>query len=276
MGTQWENFKQNLGVWEGSFTKISPMGEVLESNPSILTLEPEENDQVRLSLSRYGTGDMSEPPVRELTQVYQSLGRHLLFFDDGCFSKGNMQMAPFSQFYSEFGFVNADRRLRFVQQFDKEGLFNGLTLIREKRAETTAPEQPQLILEQLLGKWVGQAYTLYSDLRPPESFSTTLIVKRINEQQVEQQLNFYNQTLTSTASVYNHRLEFEQGSQKMRLLLLPGGGSSLVPLQLKNRQSFLVETGWLIEPTKRKRLIRSYDNEGRWVSATLVIEEKIA
>ncbi len=274
MTAQWENFLKNLGVWEGSFTQISPTGEILDSTPSILSLEEEENNKVRLNLRRYNSGILAEPPVRELTQIYQSLGRHLLFFDDGSFSKGNIQMAPCSEFFSEYGFVNNDRRLRFVQQFDKDGAFNRLTLIREKRSETMAQEQPQLTVEQLLGKWTGQAYTLYPDLRTPETSSTTLIIKMISEQKIEQKLSFGDQTITSTAYIDGHRLEFDQGAMKMRLLLLPGGGSSLVPLQLKNRQYFFVEAGWLLESKRRKRLIRNYDNQGRWTNSTLVIEEK--
>ncbi len=272
MGTQWENFKQNLGIWEGSFTQISPMGEVLESNPSILSLEPEENDKVRFSIRRYSSEGLEAPPVRELTQVYESLGRHLVFFDDGSFSKGNIQMAPFSEFFSEYGFVNQDRRLRFVQQFDKDGLFKSLTLIREKRANAIAEEQPELTIEQLEGKWTGVAHTLYPDLRPPTTDATTLEVKKINDNLVENKLSFANQTISSQASLQGNRLEFDQGTMKLRLLLLPGGGSSLVPIQLKNRQPFFVETGWLLEPKLRKRLIRNYDEQGRWTSSTLVIE----
>lgn len=276
MGSQWENFKQNLGIWEGSFTKISPVGEVLDSTSSIISLEEEDNNKVRFNIRRYGTGGIAETPVSEFTQIYQSLGRHLLFFDDGSFSKGNMQMAPFAEFVSEFGFVNHDRRLRLVQQFDRDSLFNSLTLIREKRAETIMPEQPRLTVEQLLGKWVGKSYTLYPDFRPLQTENTTLIIKMISDKQIEQKLSFGNQTITSTASLDNHCLEFEQGSLKMKLLLLPDGGSSLVPIQLKNRQSFLIEAGWLLEENRRKRLIRYYDNQGKWTSCTLVIEDKIS
>jgi hypothetical protein len=32
--------------------------------------------------------------------------------------------------------------------------------------------------------------------------------------------------------------------------------------------------GWLLSPTQRQRLIRSYDQKGEWTGITLVTEEK--
>ncbi|MEB3174709.1 MAG: DUF3598 family protein, partial [Cyanobacteriota bacterium] len=36
MGSNWENFLKNQGEWRGSFTQVSPTGEILGSTPSIL------------------------------------------------------------------------------------------------------------------------------------------------------------------------------------------------------------------------------------------------
>ena len=50
----WQNFLKNLGEWRGSFTRLTPQGEVVGSTPSILTLEGfEENKLVRFRLRRY-------------------------------------------------------------------------------------------------------------------------------------------------------------------------------------------------------------------------------
>lgn len=54
MVSQWENFLQNLGEWHGSFTQISPRGEVLQDTPSIISLEGlNDNKTVRLKLRRF-------------------------------------------------------------------------------------------------------------------------------------------------------------------------------------------------------------------------------
>ena len=46
MENNWQNFLQNLGEWRGSFTQVSLTGEILDSTPSILTLEGLEDNQL--------------------------------------------------------------------------------------------------------------------------------------------------------------------------------------------------------------------------------------
>ncbi len=53
---------------------------------------------------------------------------------------------------------------------------------------------------------------------------------------------------------------------------MPSGSNT--PLQLKLRQEFFVEVGWLVEDNIRQRLIRSYNEKGQWISATHIIEHK--
>ena len=96
MGSNWENFLKNLGEWRGSFTQLSPQGEILSSTPSILNLEAfEENQLVQFRLRRYATPDYQEPPLQDYRQDYRTLGRQIIFFDTGAFSKGSFQFAPF-------------------------------------------------------------------------------------------------------------------------------------------------------------------------------------
>ncbi len=105
----WKNFLKNMGEWQGCFTTVSPDGKLLESISSILNLEALENNQlVRFRLRRYGAEGYNSPPISDYSQEYRSLGRHLIFFDSGAFSKGSMQLAPFAEFGAEYGFVNGD------------------------------------------------------------------------------------------------------------------------------------------------------------------------
>jgi hypothetical protein len=60
----------------------------------------------------------------------------------------------------------------------------------------------------------------------------------------------------------------------MQLLCLPGGASALVPQQIQPRTPFVFEAGWLVEPSLRKRMVRSYGDKGEWVSITVVTERK--
>jgi hypothetical protein len=276
MESNWQNFLKNQGEWQGSFTSVSTEGELLNSTPSILNLEAlEDNQLVRFRLRRFGSGDYSQPPTSDYEQEYRSLGRQIIFFDTGAFSKGSLQLSPVSEFGAEYGFVTENRRLRFVQLYDRDGNLSHLTLIREFRSGTDAKERPPLTVEQLLGRWEGIACTAYPDWNPPETYKTSLEIKTTGDGYLHQQLAFGERTITSTARIDGNQLHFEEGALPRRILLLPDGTSSNTPLQVKLQQPFFVEVGWLLAENERQRLIRSYNEKGEWTSATHVIERKV-
>uniref|UniRef100_B8HWG0 Uncharacterized protein n=1 Tax=Cyanothece sp. (strain PCC 7425 / ATCC 29141) TaxID=395961 RepID=B8HWG0_CYAP4 len=275
MASNWENFLKNLGEWQGSFTQVSPAGELLDSTPSIVNLDGlDHNQRVRFRLRRFAQG-YAEPPTQDYTQEYSSIGRQNIFFDTGAFSKGSLQLAPFAEFGAEYGFVGQNRRLRFVQLFDQQGKLAHLVLIREFRQGTEAKERPPLTIAQLLGDWEGEAHTCYADWQPPEIQPTRLQVWGVEDGYLEQKLTFGETTLTSRARIEGQRLWFEDGPIPRQILLLPDGVSCLTPMEVKLRQPFFLEVGWLLAEDHRQRLIRSYNEKGEWVSATLVTERRI-
>lgn len=271
ISSQWEYLLKNLGEWQGSFTRFSPQGELIEDTPTIVTLEGQ-NDKTKIhQVVRYLTP--GQPP-QDLVLDYSSLNRSILFFENGAFSQGSMQWGPFSEFGAEFGFIAGDRRLRQVILFDKDSNFNRLTFIREKLAGSNTPEKPPLTVEQLLGEWQGEAVTIYPDFRPSNTYSTNLQIDRIENNQIEQKLTFGNRSIASKATIENSVLRFSQSNPPVQILLLPDGASCNCPVKIIPRQSFILEIGWLISPTQRQRLIRSYGEKGEWLSLTLVQEEK--
>jgi hypothetical protein len=273
MGSNWENFLKNEGEWRGSFTRITPTGEILSSTLSLLTLsrKPGDAEEVEFRLRRYASGSYDDPPSQDYQESYRSLGRQACFFDTGAFSKGSLQLAPWGEFGAEYGFVHADRRARLVQLFGSKNEPTSLTLIREFRDGTTAQERPPLQVEQLLGQWQGMATTTYADWRDPETCPTTLTIQR-QDNQLEQTLQFGGQTLASTAEIQASRLWFTESNRE--ILLLPDGVSSNIPLNMNLGRPFFVEAGWLLADNQRQRLIRSYNDKGEWVSATLVTETR--
>jgi Domain of unknown function (DUF3598) len=275
MNSNWENFLQNLGEWQGSFTNVSIEGELLDSTPSILELAgAEDNKLVTLHLRRFPAGGYTEAPISDILQEYRSLGKQVIFFDTGAFSKGSLQVAPYSEFGAEYGFVSPHRRLRFVQLFDRDNNFTKLVFIREARTGSNTPERPQLDVEQLFGKWEGVAQTFYPDGRPPESIATSLIIRDIGDRRLQQELVFAGRTIASTAKFTSNQIQFEEGTPR-RILLLPDGGSSNVPLKVSHREPFFVETGWLLGDNERQRLMRSYNDKGEWISSTHIIEHRV-
>ncbi len=275
MNSNWDNFLKNLGEWRGSFTQISPTGEFLSATPSILNLEgSEDNKLVKFRVRRY-PDSYNDIPTTDYEQENRTIGRQNVFFDTGAFSKGTIQISPVSEFGAEYGFVTENRRLRFVQLFDLAGSLNRLVLIRECRTGANTPERPQLTVEQLVGKWEGQAVTAYADLNNPDTISTRLTVNKIGIDRIEQILSFGDRQISSTARIGHNMLHFDEGENPREILLLPDGGSSNLPLQIQRHQPLFVEVGWLITDDERQRLIRNYNDKGEWISSTHVIEHRV-
>ena len=161
-----------------------------------------------------------------------------------------------------------------MQVFENDGVLEPVTLIREFREASQGVERPALTIEQLEGEWEGEARTLYPDWRNTDPYKTKLTIKR-RADSLEQTLTTPEMNFSSTGQIDGNTITFSQSNLDVRLLLLPDGVSSTTPLQIKQREPFFVEFGWLVEPNKRLRIIRRYDAEGRWVNVTLVTETKI-
>lgn len=275
MLSQWSCFLKNLGEWHGSFTRLSAKGEVTEDTPSIVTLEERENNQAVHQVVRYLPED--KPPTDvELNYTSTSLSRSILFFEDGTFCYGSTQWSPYSQFGAELGMIEGDRRLRMVQLYDNSSQLEKVVLIREKLPNSNTPERPHLTVDSLIGEWQGSAVTRYADLRNPDTFKTHLKITQTNNERVEQTLSFGDRKITSSARIEDNRLLFENSSLPIQILLLPDGASCNCPLEPKLGRNFVLEMGWLVEPLRRKRIMRTYNDKGNWTSCTLVTETKIS
>ncbi|EDY37884.1 conserved hypothetical protein [Cyanobium sp. PCC 7001] len=276
MGNQWENFCRNLGEWRGSFANLDAAGNLQSATASILTLESREEGRcVLFRLRRYGDGGYDTPPLQDHQQEYRSLGKQVVFFDNGSFSKGSLQVAPATRSGAEFGFVGHDRRWRLVQLHGESGAFESLVLIREFRAGSGASERPALTPEQLLGTWQGQAATVEADWPVPSVAPCRTSIEALPGQGLR-----LTTELGGEPEVLEGRLQGSvlaiDGPSPRQLNLLPDGGSSLVPLQVSHRQGFTVEAAWLSSPTERQRLIRRYNDRGAWISASHLIETRVA
>ena len=233
MASQWQNFLRNEGDWLGSFANLSAAGELQGETPSLLSLErAEEGRMVRFRLRRYGAEGREGTATSDYQQEYRSLGRQVVFFETGAFSKGSMQVAPDSVFGVETGFVAGDRRHRLVQLYDLAGQAVNLVLIREFRQGSTAVERPFLSMDQLLGSWQGQAATVTADWPEPQLESSSLLLEE---------------------------------STLQDCVLLADGGYSRRPAQISHRQGFTVEAGWLLHHDRLERLLRRYDSTGAWL-----------
>jgi hypothetical protein len=267
MASQWDNFLRNLGEWRGSFASLDANGAVLESTPSILTLERGEEERlVHFRLRRFADGDLNSEPSRDMTEDYRNLGRQVVFFDSGTFCKGRLQVSPGTPFGGEFGFLHGDRRHRLVQLHHENGDFANLVLIREFRAGSEAQEQPPLTLEQLQGHWSGSAATISTDWPEPDRFDCRFEVNGDGQGAL--------QIHTSTGDMCES-VKAGPAEPLLQLTWMADGGYHLTPRRVDHRSAFAVEAGWLTAPDRLERLIRRYDASGAWSSATQIIATRL-
>ncbi|MBE9114189.1 DUF3598 family protein [Nodosilinea sp. LEGE 07298] len=272
--SQWARLLKNQGTWVGSFTQVSPTGEILQDTPSEVALTPLNGGNTIRQAIRKRPPDQ---PPSETVLEYSSLGRGVLFSETGAFSQGSIQRSPVSEFGAELGLIHNAERLRIALIFPKQPSLGSLTLIREHLAESAPSHRPELSVNQLLGTWAGEAETVFPDLQPPQTMTTRLEIRPAEPGTVSQTLNFgRSPAIQSQGQVVDSTLQFGQGSQPVTVLCLPGGASASFPTDVQPGQPFFLEAGWLISPTLRQRLIRTYNAQGTWVSLTLVTEQKVS
>ncbi|NJR38868.1 MAG: DUF3598 family protein [Leptolyngbyaceae cyanobacterium CSU_1_4] len=247
MKSQWDCVLQNLGKWQGSFAHFSPQGILQEDIPSVISLEGVDNNRsIHLVLRRYYLTPESTRVPQEMVVDFSAPGRGALFFETGAFSEGGIYCFSQGTFGAESCLVDQNRRLRLVLLFDASR-FSKLTLIREQRVGTDAPEQPLLQLEDLLGEWQGQTVTRY--------FATEKVDRQSSFFRLARQEAGLNQQLDETGrSTLCHEggrrapgsaFEFEWEGQVYQTLLLPDGASATCPLQITQGNPFFLEIGWL-------------------------------
>lgn len=274
MRSQWECLLRNLGCWQGSFTRLSNRGEILEYIPSETSLELKEDNQTMRQVVRR----FYEDAPQDLVLEYRTLNKSTTFFENGAFSQGSLQFAPFTEFGAELGLIYGDRRVRLVTLYDKASQLDRFTFIREHLPSNTTPERPPLTLDDLLGKWEGEATMLSSDWLVPEVSSSTTEWQRDGDRVIMSQNPMGEQTITSLAKIDSTNpqiLHFDQDNLSVQTLFLPDGTSFTCPRAIAIRQPFRLSLSWLLNPNLHQRMIRAYDDKGGWNSLTLVTEHKV-
>ncbi|MEM9157321.1 MAG: DUF3598 family protein [Cyanobacteria bacterium P01_F01_bin.33] len=268
MPSQWDCFLKNLGQWRGSFAYLSPAGAIEKEIPSVVTLTGEDDDRaIRLTVE-YPTESH-----RNVLWRFHAPETGMTLFDNGAFSRANDGESPYLKLAVEQGLISGGRRLRLVQIFNV-GSPARVTLIQEGLPGCEDARRSPLTAEQLLGTWQGEAVEI-DPTGNQRVYSTCLTVAREGER-LHQTLQFGDREISSVARIDGSILHFEDKQPHTCVLLLSDGGSARAPIQIQQGVPFQMELGWLLEPTVRQRLVRSYDESGRWLHATLVTEHKTA
>ncbi len=273
MKSQWECVLENLGEWVGSFTTVTPTGELIEDIPSVIKLEGIRNNQaIHLVLKRfYPLPNSTERYPKEVVWDFNTPpGVGAIYFETGAFSSGILAINIGVKSIVEFSLVAGDRRFRMIKMFDINQQLDRITFVREQCQGTNTPERPHLSIADLSGRWKGNSIVLYADGRASGAVNTesTFTVSDGGYPLLEN-----SRLLTVTGSERLLKFTDEVDSQSYQMLLLPDGGYSIAPIQIALGHAFYVEIGWVYQLGKRQRLIRRYDSTGKWESVTFIEEE---
>jgi Domain of unknown function (DUF3598) len=265
MKNQMQCLAMHLGQWEGVFTNFSPDATFLSQKESVILFEEPEPKVIRQT-NRY-------PGCTDRVWEYRDLSRGLQFFEDGSFSNGRGQLAPFSDFATEQGFLHGDRKARIVHLFDTEGKASSVTTIQEVRGSYHQPISIDNPLKTLVGTWRGEALVLSPNWPEPEKLESVCTLEK-DGMQVHRQSRIGVDTVGWNGTDKDGYVDFDSYS----MVFYPGNLWAVSPGQLpvlSTDKSFSIEIGWFIEPRACLRMIRHYDATGAWQKTTLIQEQKL-
>ncbi len=266
MKTQKQCLALHLGEWHGLFSDYRPTANGWElggQKRSLITfaaldLPSSSGSPAALSAIRqtnaYYLLQGSPSPENSHSWIYQDFSAGLRFFPEGSFSNGRVQLAPFSDFAVEQGFLWGEHKARVVQQWDVQGRLVLVTTILEHRGKNLDPvtDCPPIHKEQLRarlqGKWRGIA----------QSFSAV-------------------DYLLSETEVHFSGAEWVSDWDPLPGGLWIGGPDPLPIPTAHSDRSFSVSLSWFPEWKEGRqllRLVRDYDARGTWQRVTLIRAEK--
>lgn len=275
MKSQWECVLENLGEWVGSFTTVNDRGELIEDIPSVIELTGVRDDRaIHLVLKRFYTlPNSTERYAKEVVWDFSTPpGIGAIYFDTGAFSSGAWAVTAGVKTIAEFSLRAGDRRFRMIQTFDLNQRLDRVTFVREQQQGTTAPERPQLQISDLLGSWSGTTTTFVADDRVPTITTTESTFTASNSGYRSAENGEFVDSIAIGDPSTVRILQFSQSGQAYEMLLLPDGGYTTNPREIRLGDPFDLEIGWVHQTGQRQRLVRRYDGAGKWASTSFVVD----
>jgi Domain of unknown function (DUF3598) len=281
--SQWECVLQNLGEWQGSFTRLSPLGEEMEDIPSLISLTGVNDNRlsrgqatptIHLALTRHYPDADGILQSQEMAFDFSEPSAGAIFFETGAFSEGSPYLRLGTPGGAEFAFKHEDRRLRLIPQFDRDGSLFRLTLIREGRVGTNVPERPPLDLAGWLGIWQGEAVTLYPGSTRISESLTIQTTAMTDDRTITISQSIGMQVTESSLIIDSQSDRTRLTNRSAQVIFLPDAAYTLCPTQIEPGVEIALEVGWSIAPNLRQRMIRTYTDRGEWLSLTFITESK--
>lgn len=187
--------------------------------------------------------------------------------------------------------LEKDLRARAFHVMDPKGIVEMLILFLEQKGVgvVTPPfldesKDKQNRITQHVGTWKGHSVTKRSGVygaTDSEAETVTLIEidekgQIVQDQTSTQKAKNVSTNVRWTGTMSGNLVTYDGGYQ---ITLLPGGMYMGCPCDVGNQvaeaKSFHLEFCWVESPTKRQRLVRTYDIDGLAVSSTYFLETKV-
>ena len=170
---QWKAVCENLGDWNGTFTRYDDRMTMISQSLSRLEFKQSEEKNCldfRLRLWDANQGLGGGDPEKEIMMRLKSFTKEYIYFPGGAFCAATLAMKEDEVSKVEFSFIKAKRRHRQVFLFDRtQGVFSR-SLIREADG-LTAPLNDSLMDDSLMvGSWRVSKRTFTNQSWPHSSF----------------------------------------------------------------------------------------------------------
>ncbi|MCS6802502.1 MAG: DUF3598 family protein [Chloroflexota bacterium] len=282
----------NEGVWEGVWTYFrpptdeQPSPEAINQRTSTLIFERLGPSRLRQTNRYHGQGELvwEYEDAEEGLRWFEIKGEERKpgdpnfiaairpFSGENCFTSGYLRLMENLPFISEQGIVVGERKRRGMVMFDRAGAPATLIAIRETRNGTLVDDDHAVVtVDDLLGEWSGEARMVTAAGTEETALPARLLVRREDDRL--QLVSAFGDNAESVAGTLGEgSVRLENGH---RLVFLPGRILLGYPEQIpaSGNRAFTVSLWWWPEPTRLRRMVREYDEDGAW-RRTLLTDER--
>ncbi|MCS6967943.1 MAG: DUF3598 family protein [Cytophagales bacterium] len=157
-------FPLHTGVWEGTYTRISPEGKIIDHHKSRLTLRLQGNCWEQMNEYFWDNGRYER---HNFGQSYFDENGVMTFDNDRIYGKAwesngsivlqwTYKAEPGTQLYELINLLEPGHRMR-VWQWSRNGQFEGLTMIEERQVTTQEQTDYDAIAQYKLPSEIRQA-----------------------------------------------------------------------------------------------------------------------
>ena len=247
LAKQFDYLCENLGEWNGLFSRYDSRMAVISQSWSKLELSQAENKDsldFRLRLWNVEKTTTTDDPDRDIRRQWDSFDRDLIYFPGGAFCASTVEIKKEETSQVEVSFIKNDKRHRHVFWFDQDQGFYRRTLIREVKGNELILNNEVLNTTPMLGRWRG-SQTVVTDQSWPHSTMS----------EIEMEID-------------PHLLK--------SLILFPDGGAAKLPSTVDLDRAFEIESFWMCNPQSLQRCLVTYSAGGLWQSTSFTAMEKLS